>query len=56
MTAADADDVVGVDSSALDVVAAGFSCRNQKNIPQGRPLPSEVLAPSDLPPPEGSEF
>ena len=27
-----------------------------KNIPQGRPLPPEILAPSDLPTPEGSEF
>jgi len=27
-----------------------------KNIPQGRPLPSEILAQSDLPTPEGSEF
>ena len=26
-----------------------------KTIPQGRPLPPEILAPSDLPPPEGSE-
>jgi len=27
-----------------------------KNIPQGRPLPPEILAQSDLPTPEGSEF
>jgi len=27
-----------------------------KNIPQGRLLPPEILAPSDLPPPEGCEF
>jgi len=27
-----------------------------KNIPQGRPLPPEILAPSDLPTPEGNEF
>ena len=27
-----------------------------KNIPQGRPLPPEILAPSDLPTPEGSKF
>ena len=27
-----------------------------KNIPQGRHLPPEILAPSDLPTPEGSEF
>jgi len=27
-----------------------------KNILQGRPLPPEILPPSDLPPPEGSEF
>jgi len=27
-----------------------------KNIPQGRPLPSEILAQSDLPTPEGCEF
>ena len=27
-----------------------------KNIPQGRQLPPEILAPSDLPTPEGSEF
>jgi len=27
-----------------------------KNIHQGRPLPPEILARSDLPPPEGSEF
>jgi len=27
-----------------------------KNIPQQRPLPPEILAPSDLPTPEGSEF
>ena len=27
-----------------------------KNIPQGRPLPPEILGPSDLPTPEGSEF
>ena len=26
------------------------------NIPQGQPLPPEILAPSDLPTPEGSEF
>ena len=25
-----------------------------KNIPQGRPLPPEILAPSDLPPPDSS--
>jgi len=31
-------------------------CRNQKNISQGRPPPPEILAPSDLPAPEGSEF
>ena len=55
MTAADADDVVGVDSSALDVVAAGFSCRNQKNIPQGRSLPHEILDQTDLPPRDSSE-
>jgi len=29
---------------------------SSKNIPQGRPLPPEILAPSDLPTPEGSEF
>jgi len=27
-----------------------------KNITQGRSLPPEISAPSDLPPPEGSEF
>jgi len=27
-----------------------------KNIPQGRPLPTEILAQSDLPTPEGCEF
>ena len=27
-----------------------------KNIPHGRPLPLEILAQSDLPIPEGSEF
>ena len=27
-----------------------------KNIPQGRPLPPEILAQSDLPTPEGCEF
>ena len=26
------------------------------NIPQGRPLPPEILAQSDLPTPEGCEF
>ena len=31
-------------------------CRNQKKIPQERPLPPEILAPSHLPTPEGSEF
>ena len=31
-------------------------CRNQKNIPQRRPLRPEILAPSDLSTPEGSEF
>ena len=30
-------------------------CRNQ-NIPQGRPLPPEILAQRDLPTPEGCEF
>jgi len=27
-----------------------------KNIPQGRPIPPEILAQSDLPTPEGCEF
>ena len=31
-------------------------CRNQKHIPQGRPLPPEILAPSDIPYPASSEF
>ena len=30
-------------------------CRNQKNIRQWRPLPPEILAETDLPPPESSE-
>ena len=33
-----------------------YLCKNEKNIPQGRLLPHEMLTTSDLPPPEGSEF
>ena len=30
-------------------------CRNQTNVSQGRPLPPEILARTDLPPPDSSE-
>jgi len=33
-----------------------YFCRNEKNIPQGQPLPPEILAPSDIPSPDSNEF
>jgi len=37
--------------SAINYLSSGINI-----LAGGRPLPPEILAPSDLPPPEGSEF
>jgi len=38
---------------AINCLSSGI---NILAVAGGRPLPPEILAPSDLPPPEGSEF
>ena len=41
---------------ALSYSKTCLSFVETKNIPQGRPLPPEILAPSDLPSPDSSGF
>ena len=55
---------VGIVSKRLHVARCSLHCQIEKNvfsfletknIPQGRPLPPEILAQTDLPPPDSSE-